>query len=96
MFPWGIAVFLLGIVYALVSRQRLRKIRLMKHGLLLGIVIAAALALIGYFTDSPALGVGGVLAVVWSTLVMTVIFLLGAWLGKVLGPKRKKRVAKNA
>ncbi len=92
--PWGLLIFLAGLLFGAFGPSRLRKFRLLKHGLLVGIALAVGLAIVGSLTGQPALGVGGAVAIIWGVLVMTGVFILGAWIGRILGPAKKHRASK--
>lgn len=90
MAPWGLAIFLIGILYGALAAGKQNKSALFKRGLLIGLVVGLALALLGFFGGFPVLGVGGFLAVMWSALVLSILFILGVWLGDLFtGAKRR-------
>ena len=89
--PWGLLAFVIGIAYGALKAGRQDKSDLLKQGLIIGLVVGLVLALIGFFTGYGALGVAGGLAIVWGTLVLTVLFVLGVWLGDLFTGNRKNR-----
>ena len=88
---WGLIAFVIGIVYGAMKKGRQDKSDLLKQGLLIGLVVGLVIALIGFFTGYGALGVGGFVAVIWTTLVLTLLFVLGVWLGDLFTGQRKNR-----
>lgn len=88
---WGLIAFVIGIAYGALKKGRQDKSDLLKQGLLIGLVVALVLALIGFFTGAGALGVAGGVAVIWTTLVLTLLFVLGVWLGDLFTGQRKTR-----
>ena len=91
--PWGLVAFVVGILYGALKAGRQDKSDLLKQGLVIGLVVALVLALIGFFTGYGALGVAGGLAVLWTTLILTLLFVLGVWLGDLFTGNRKRRHA---
>lgn len=91
--PWGLVAFVVGILYGALKAGRQDKSDLLKQGLVIGLVVALVLALIGFFTGYGALGVAGGLAVIWTTLILTLLFVLGVWLGDLFTGQRKRRYA---
>ena len=90
--PWGLIVaFVIGILYGALKTGRQDKSDLLKRGLLIGLVVAVVLALIGFFTGYGAVGVAGGLAIIWSALILTLVFVLGVWIGDMVTGQRKTR-----
>lgn len=84
--PWGLIVFIVGIAYGYMSPGRQDKSTLFKKGLLWGLVIALVLAVIGFLAPdfSPlgsTVGAMGFLGVLIAAVVLTLVFILGVWLG---------------
>ncbi len=91
--PWGLLAFVVGILYGALKAGRQDKSDLLKQGLVIGLVVALVLALIGFFTGYGALGVAGGLAVIWTTLILTLLFVVGVWIGDLFTGNRKRRYA---
>ena len=87
--PWGLILFLVGILYGLLAKGKQDKSHLFKRGLLIGFVLAIVIAVIGFLTGAPALGFGGALAILWTALILSLLFILGVWLGDLLEGKRR-------
>lgn len=87
MVPWGLVLFLVGLGYGFFATGKQDKSDLFKRGLLIGVVLGIVLALVGFLAGAPVLGVGGFLAVLWSALILSLLFILGVWLGDLLEPK---------
>lgn len=91
---WGLIAFVIGLVYGWASPGRQNKMSMFRTGLLVGLVLALVLALIGFVTGSDPLGVGlgaGMLAIVINVLVITLLFILGVWLGDLIEGSRARR-----
>lgn len=93
--PWGLLTFVIGLAYGWFTPGRQNKMKLLKTGLLIGIVIAVLLALIGYAANVNPLGLGtGVVELVIATVVLVLLFVLGVWVGDLIeGATKKKRTA---
>lgn len=84
--PWGLIVFIVGIAYGYMSPGRQDKSTLFKKGLLWGLIIAVVLALIGLIAPDfnplgAAVGAMGFIGVIIAAIVLTIVFILGVWLG---------------
>ncbi len=87
--PWGLVAFLIGIIYGAVKAGRQDKSQLFKQGLIIGLVVGIVLAIIGFLAGVPILGVAGFLAAIWGALILSLLFVLGVWLGDIVtGAKR--------
>jgi len=83
--PWGLVVFVIGIVYGWLSPGRQNKWALFKTGALIGIVLALVFALLGFLIDANPLGMGGgFLGFIVSFLILTLLFVIGVWIGDLL------------
>lgn len=79
--PWGLVVFLIGLFVGWLTPGRGDRWRMLKVGLFWGLVLAVALALIGAAVGSSPLGIGGMWAIFVSVVVLTLLFMLGTWVG---------------
>jgi hypothetical protein len=84
--PWGLVVFLIGIAYGYFTPGRQSKMAILKKGILWGLVIAIVFAAIGYFTgvDPLGLAVSGIVSFVIAFIVLTLLFILGVWIGDLI------------
>jgi hypothetical protein len=89
--PWGLAALFLGVAYGVFTKGKQNKSELFKGGLIFGFVLGTIFAIIGLLAKSPALGYGGLLAAVISAFVITVVFVLGVWIGDVLEVKARRK-----
>lgn len=89
--PWGLLVFVIGILYGAIARGRQDKGGLLKQGLVIGLVLALVLVLIGWVTGAPALGLGGGLWIFVAAVVLTLLFVLGVWIGDLITAGRDRR-----
>ena len=82
---WGLLVFLVGLLYGWMTPGRQDKGRLLWNGFLMGIVAALVAALLGAAIGVPPLPLGaGIMGVVLIVLILTVVFVVGAWLGDLV------------
>lgn len=92
--PWGLIVFGVGIVYGWLTPGRQDKMRLMKTGVLIGLALAVVFSILGYVLDANPLGFGtGFLAILLGAVVLTLLFVLGVWVGDLIEGTRRKRTA---
>lgn len=94
--PWGLVVIVIGFAYGALKAGRQDKSRLFLRGLLIGIVIAVVLVLLSSLTKVPVLqiaGVAGAVGIVITALVLSLLFVLGVWLGDLVtgGGRRRRR-----
>lgn len=85
--PWGLVIVLVGLAYGAIARGKQDKGRLFRKGFLIGVVVAIILALLAALTGSPALtflAVAGGLAIIFDAIVMSLLFILGVWLGDLM------------
>ena len=90
--PWGLLTFVIGILYGALARGRQDKGALFKQGLLIGLVLALVLVLVGWATGAPALGFGGGLWIVVAAIVLSLLFILGVWIGDLITGARRQAV----
>jgi Mg/Co/Ni transporter MgtE len=88
--PWGLVAFLVGLAYGALKTGRQDKSQLLKTGLIIGLVVGIVLAVIGILTNAPALGFGGFLWTVFTALILTLLFVLGVWVGDLLTGARRR------
>lgn len=83
-----------GIAFGYFSPGRQDLKSLLKKGLLYGIVIAIALAVIASLLDMSVLGVGqGIFANVVGAVIVVLMFVGGVWLGDWIEHRRHDRRA---
>ena len=93
---WGILAFLFGFLYGWISPGRQSKSRLFINGLWIGLIVALVLFFIGLVTGAPALGFGGGIYTFLTIVVLTLLFILGAWLGDLVeGGMRRSREGRS-
>jgi cation transporter-like permease len=92
---WGIIAFVVGIAYGWLARGRQDKSRLFVTALIWGFVIALVLALIGLLVGQSAIGLGqGVVGFFISVLIISLLFILGVWIGDLIeGASKRRRTA---
>lgn len=83
--PWGLVVLLVGIVYGYAKPGKQSKWRIFKTGLLVGLVLGLVSAILGSLAGLRAIGIGGGFwGIVIDVVVLTVLFIVGVWIGDVL------------
>ena len=82
--PWGLVTFVIGILYGALKRGRQDKGALFRQGLVIGIVLALVLVVIGALAGAPALGFGGALGIIIAAVVLSLLFILGVWIGDLV------------
>jgi cation transporter-like permease len=90
--PWGLLTFLIGIAYGALKRGRQDKSSLFMQGLVIGIVLAIVLVVIGVLTGAPALGFGGALGIVITAVILSLLFVVGVWIGDLISGARRQTV----
>lgn len=83
---------MIGILYGALKAGRQDKSQLFKQGLVIGIVLALVLVLIGFLTGAPALGFGGALGIVVAAIVLSLLFVVGVWIGDLVTGSRRHSV----
>lgn len=85
--PWGLVVIALGFAYGALRPGRQRKGTLMLSGLLVGVLLAIALLALSSLTNVPVLqiaGLVGAVGLVLTAVVLSLLFVLGVWLGDLV------------
>lgn len=81
-FPWGLIVLAAGFAYGWFTPGRQRKTAMLVWGIVIGAALAILLSLIGYSANANPVGLGSdALGTFVSVLILTVLFIVGAWLG---------------
>lgn len=90
---WGLLAILVGFLYGWLKPGTQDKSRLLVHGLMFGLIIGLVLAFLGFAIGSNPIYFGsGVLGLVLGVIIITVLFILGVWLGDLV-EGRPQRVA---
>lgn len=88
--------FVLGLIYGYVSPGKEDRGGLLRKGLIIGIVLAIIFVVLGLFTSfvgSTIMTLSGVYMFI-EVVILTVLFIIGTWIGDWLEGKSKSRVAK--
>ncbi|VVB90481.1 Uncharacterised protein [uncultured archaeon] len=85
--------FVLGIIYGYVSPGRENRGALLRKGLIIGIVLAIILVVLGLFVGGAIMVLSGV-AIFVEVVILTVLFIIGTWIGDWLEGRSKSRVVK--
>ena len=87
--PWGILALVIGVLYGALKQGRQDKGHLIRQGLFIGLVVGLVLGILGFLLRAPALGISGFVGAVVAALVITVLFVLGVWIGDLLTERRR-------
>jgi hypothetical protein len=88
-FPWGLLVLALGVLYGYFTPGRQDKARLFRVGILWGLGIAIVLAVVGALAHASPLGIEmGFVGALLSALILTLLFVLGVWIGDLIEARR--------
>ena len=85
--------FVIGIIYGYVSPGRENRGALLRKGLIIGIVLAIILVVLGLFVGGTIMTLSGV-AVFIEVVILTVLFIIGTWIGDWLEGRSRSRVVK--
>jgi hypothetical protein len=87
--------FVLGIIYGYVSPGKENRSALLQKGLMIGIVLAVIFVILGLFVGGAIMVLSGV-AIFVEVVILTVLFIIGTWIGDWLEgrSKSKSRVTK--
>jgi hypothetical protein len=90
---WGTLIFVIGIIYGWAMPGRENKARLLWNGLWLGLILGIVFAVLGVVVGASALSLGGdFVAIFLTVLILTLLFILGAWVGDLIeGGMRRYR-----
>lgn len=88
--PWGLIVLLIGVAYGWLSPGKQDKSHIFKMGLLWGLVISIVVAVLGWVFHANPLGLAdnGVVSNIIAFVVMTVLFIVGVWIGDLIEGRR--------
>lgn len=91
---WGLLALLAGVLYGWLKPGAQDKSQLFVRGLVFGLIVGVVLALFGYAIGSNPIYFGsGFLALILGVTIITLLFILGVWLGDLLEGRPKKRAA---
>ena len=94
MVPWGLIVFVIGLLYGWLSPGRQNKSALFRTGVYIGVLVAVVFGIIGLLLNANPLGVGaGILGFIIAVVILSLLFILGVWLGDLIeGASGRSRV----
>lgn len=91
---WGLLALLVGILYGWLKPGVQDKSQLLVRGLVFALILGVVLALFGYAIDSNPIYFGsGFVGLVLGVVIITLLFILGVWLGDLIEGKPKKRAS---
>ncbi|MBI4392330.1 MAG: hypothetical protein HY556_00835 [Euryarchaeota archaeon] len=80
--PWGLLIFLGGLIYGWWTPGTQNKTNMLKMGLLIGAVVGVLFAVLGYTTSTSPLGFANdVAGTIVSIVILTILFIAGVWVG---------------
>ncbi|MHB8604370.1 MAG: hypothetical protein ACYDCK_03860 [Thermoplasmatota archaeon] len=89
--PWGgLLVLVLGVWYGYMTPGKQNKMALFARGILFGLLVAIVFALVGIVLNFRAFALGaGVIGIAYEAVVLTVLFVIGVFVGDLLEGKKK-------
>jgi hypothetical protein len=91
---WGLLAFVIGLLYGWLKPGHQDKSQMMVRGLVIGLVLAIVLVLLGFAFGSNPVGVGsGFLGIFLGVVIITLLFILGVWLGDLIEGNKSRRNA---
>lgn len=91
MAPWGLVAFFIGLLYGWLVPGKQDKAKFFQNGVMFGILLAIALAIVGLMRGTNPLGLGtGVVYLILGAVILAGLFILGVWLGDLIEGKNKK------
>jgi high-affinity Fe2+/Pb2+ permease len=81
---WGLIALAVGALYGYTRPGREDKWGMLWKGTILGIVLAIVFAFLGAASGHDALGFGSGLGLFFTVVVLTVLFVVGTWVGDML------------
>ena len=85
--------FVLGIIYGYTSPGRENRGALLRKGLIIGIVLGLILTVLGTFVGGAVMVLGGA-AIFIEVVILTVLFIIGTWIGDWLEGRSKSTTSK--
>lgn len=90
---WGILALLIGFLYGWLKPGAQDKSQILVRGLVFGFIIALVLAVLGYALGSNPIYFGsGILALIFAVFIITLLFILGVWLGDLVEGRPRRQV----
>lgn len=90
--PWGLIIVIIGVLYGALKPGKQAKGRLFVNGLMIGFVLALIFLALAWAGGSPVWGVRSnanvILAFVIDAAFISLLFVLGVWLGDLLSGAR--------
>ena len=88
---WGLLALVVGVLYGWLKQGAQDKSQLLARGLLIGLVVGLALTLLGASLGSNPIYFGtGFLGIVLGVIIITLLFILGVWLGDLIEGKPRR------
>lgn len=88
---WGLLALVFGVLYGWLKPGVQDKSTIMVRGLIIGLVVGLVLALLGVAVNSNPVYVGsGFLGIVLGIVIITLLFILGVWLGDLIEGKPRR------
>ncbi len=87
-----IFAFLIGLVYAFVRPGKEDRSRLLRNGVIIGVILALILVGLGVLTGGAVLLIGTVVGIylLIEIVILTILFIVGTYIGDWLELKGKK------
>jgi hypothetical protein len=88
---WGLLALVIGFLYGWLKPGVQDKGEILARGLIIGLIVGLVLALVGYGIGSNPVYYGtGFLGIFLGVVIITLLFILGAWIGDLIEGKPKR------
>jgi uncharacterized membrane protein YadS len=88
---WGLLALVIGVLYGWLSPGQQDKGSMLVRGLVIGLVLGLVLAVLGVAIGSNPMYFGaGFLGIFFAVIVITLLFVLGVWLGDLIEGKPRR------
>ena len=84
-----ILVILLGLAFGYMRPGKESKLGLLKNGIIIGIILGIVLGLVGWLLNMSFFGTSSWLGIVWDVIILTVLFIIGVFLGDLIEGMRR-------
>lgn len=90
---WGLIALAVGVLYGWLTPGQQDKGRILKTGLVWGLIFGLILAVLGFAVGSNPILLGsgsGIVGFVVALIVIVVLFVIGVWVGDLLEGRPKR------
>lgn len=89
---WGLLALVIGVLYGWLKPGNQDKSQILVRGLVIGLIVGLVFALLGVAVNSNPVYFGsGFLGIVLGVIIITLLFILGVWLGDLIEGNKSRR-----